>query len=175
MKKNHFELFGLPAGFRLDLEKLESIYREIQARVHPDKFARAGDAERRASMQMTARVNEAYGTLKHPVRRARYLLELYGVDVAFETDTSMPEDFLLLQLDLRERIADAKRGSDLDLIEKDISEEKKKIENALERAIDSARDFSAARLLVRKLVFFERLGEEIEAAREAMEMRAPEA
>src|SRR5215510_1044516 len=92
---NHFELFGLAPAYALDQARLDAAYRDIQARVHPDRYAHAGDAERRASMQMTTQVNEAYRTLKDPVRRAIYLLELGGVDVAFETDTAMPKDFLL--------------------------------------------------------------------------------
>ncbi|MEW6688871.1 MAG: Fe-S protein assembly co-chaperone HscB, partial [Pseudomonadota bacterium] len=90
--KNFFELFGFAPAYALDLEKLDSAYREVQARIHPDRFAHAGDAERRASMQWTTRVNEAYRTLKSPLLRARYLLELNGVDAGLETDTAMPKD-----------------------------------------------------------------------------------
>ena len=64
---SYFELFGLPQAFSIDLPALEKAYREIQARVHPDRFAHAGDAERRASLQWTTRVNEAYRALKSPV------------------------------------------------------------------------------------------------------------
>src|ERR1700752_4116021 len=92
--QNHFELFGLSPSYGMDEETLEKAYREIQARVHPDRFAHAGDAERRASLQWTTRVNEAYRTLKDPMQRAKHLLELRGVDVAFETNTAMPADFL---------------------------------------------------------------------------------
>jgi molecular chaperone HscB len=81
--QNHFELFGLAPAFALEAEALENSYRDIQARVHPDRFAHAGDAERRASLQWTTRVNEAYRTLKDPVQRGKHLLELHGVDVAF--------------------------------------------------------------------------------------------
>ena len=88
--QSHFELFGLPPAFGLDGAALEKAYREIQSRVHPDRFAQAGDAERRASLQLTTRVNEAYRVLKDPVQRAKHLLELQGVDVAFETNTQMP-------------------------------------------------------------------------------------
>ena len=88
---NHFDLFGLAPSFSIEGEALERSYRDIQSKVHPDRFANAGDAERRASLQWTTRVNEAYRTLKDPVQRARHLLELHGVDVAFETNTAMPE------------------------------------------------------------------------------------
>ena len=110
--QNHFELFELAPGYALDTAALESAYREIQARVHPDRFAHAGDAERRASMQWTTRINEAYRTLKSPVRRAKYLLELNGVDVAFETNTSMPPEFLMKQMELREALEQAGEAKD---------------------------------------------------------------
>ena len=99
--QNHFELFGLSAAFGLETEVLERSYREIQSRVHPDRFAHAGDAERRASLQWTTRVNEAFQTLKNPVTRAQHLLALRGVDVAFETNTAMPPEFLMHQMELR--------------------------------------------------------------------------
>ena len=116
--QNHFELFGLEPGYALEPERLERAYREIQARIHPDRFAHAGDAERRASMQWTTRVNEAYRTLKSPVERARYLLELNGVDVALETNTAMPPDFLARQLELREALELAEARKDLEALER---------------------------------------------------------
>src|SRR5688572_32104723 len=100
--RSHFELFGLAPAFGLETEALEKSYREIQSQVHPDRFAHAGDAERRASLQWTTRVNEAFQTLKNPVQRASHLLALRGVDVAFETNTAMPERFLMQQMELRE-------------------------------------------------------------------------
>src|SRR5687767_15645461 len=102
--QSHFDLFGLAPTFSIEGEALERSYREIQSRVHPDRFAHAGDAERRASMQWTTRVNEAYRILQDPVQRAKHLLELQGIDVGFETNTQMPTDFLLRQLELREEL-----------------------------------------------------------------------
>jgi molecular chaperone HscB len=61
---DHFSLFELPASFRLDAALLDRRYLEMQSRVHPDRFASAGDAERRLSLQWATRVNEAYQTLK---------------------------------------------------------------------------------------------------------------
>src|SRR5947207_7066240 len=104
---SYFELFGLQPGFALDAEALEAAYRDIQSQVHPDRFAHAGDAERRASLQWTTRVNEAFQVLKNPVKRARHLLELHGVDVAFETNTAMPPEVLMQQMELREKLEEA--------------------------------------------------------------------
>src|ERR1041384_6114345 len=111
--QSHFELFGLPVAFGLDQEALEKAYREIQAQVHPDRFAHAGDAERRASLQWTTRVNEAYRALKSPVERASLILSLHGVDLAFETNTAMPAQFLTHQMELREALENAVETKDL--------------------------------------------------------------
>jgi molecular chaperone HscB len=170
--QSHFDLFGLAVAFRLDREALEKAYREIQAQIHPDRFAHAGDAERRASLQWTTRVNEAYRTLKDPVQRGRHLLELHGVDVAFETNTQMPTDFLMQQLELREELEAAtgkKDPSRLDRLRADLSLSKRELEKRIAAAIDSTKDYAGAAELVRKLMFLDRLDGEIDAAYEEIE------
>src|SRR5256885_15234823 len=125
--QTHSDLFGLQPAFSLDEPGLERSYREIQARVHPDRFAHAGDAERRASLQWTTRVNEAYRSLKNPVQRASHILALHGVDVAFETNTAMPAAFLMQQMELREALENAIRSKDLkalDRLQKSLARDK---------------------------------------------------
>src|SRR6185436_14973839 len=104
LNQNHFELFGLPPRFAIDAAALEARYHELQREVHPDRFASAPDAERRVSMQLATRVNEAYQALKSPLKRAVYILQLRGVDPEFETNTAMPSGFLIEQMSWRERI-----------------------------------------------------------------------
>src|SRR5512134_2916109 len=167
--QNHFELFGLSAAFGLETEALERSYREIQSRVHPDRFAHAGDAERPASLQWTTRVNEAYRTLKDPVQRAKHLLELNGVDVAFETNTAMPADFLAQQMELRESLEEAKTPAALDQMRKNLRAESRSLEKAIAEAIDARKDYASAAGLVRKLQFLDKLDAEIDAAYETIE------
>ena len=166
---SHFELFGLPAVFSLDQEMLEKAYRDIQSQVHPDRFAHAGDAERRASLQWTTRVNEAYRTLKSPVQRAKHLLELHGVDVAFETNTAMPPEFLMQQMELREKLEEAKDARALDGLRSGLQEDFRALEKTVAETIDAKKDYRAAADLVRKLQFLHRLDEEIDEAYEALE------
>jgi len=168
--QSHFELFGLPPRYEIEAERLEHSYRDIQSRVHPDRFAHAGDAERRASLQWTTRVNEAYRTLKDPVQRAKHLLELQGVDVAFETNTAMPQEFLMQQMELREALEEAKDSSSLDSLRSKLKSEKTQLEKALGEAIDARQDYAGAAGLVRKLQFLDRLDEEIDAAYEEIEL-----
>jgi len=171
--QNHFELFGLTPAFALQGDALERSYRDIQSKVHPDRFAHAGDAERRASLQWTTRVNEAYRTLKDPVQRARHILELHGVDVAFETNTAMPPEFLMQQMELRETLEEAKDAAALDALRTDLRKQKQVLQTAIADAIDSRKDYNAASGLVRKLQFLDRLDEEIDAAYEEIDSMEP--
>jgi molecular chaperone HscB len=170
--QNHFELFGLAPAFAIESEALERRYRDIQSRVHPDRFAHAGDAERRASLQWTTRVNEAYRTLKDPVQRGKHILELHGVDVAFETNTQMPADFLMQQLELREELESAtgaKDASRLDRMRARLRTQTQTLERQLGELIDTKKDYSGAAELVRKMMFLDRLDAEINQAYEDIE------
>jgi len=170
--QSHFELFGLELGFALDRVALERAYREIQGRIHPDRFAHAGDAERRASLQWTTRVNEAYRVLQNPLERARHLLELNGVDVAFETNTTMPVEFLERQMALREALeaaSDARDAAALDALRAELGAERDRVVARLAVRIDGEKDYDAAASLVRELKFLERLDAEIESAYESIE------
>jgi len=172
MTRNHFELLGLTPSYSIDTERLERSYKELQSLVHPDRHTQAADAERRASMQWTTRVNEAYRALKDPVQRGRHLLELHGVDVAFETNTQMPTDFLMRQLELREELEAAtgkKDPSRLDRLRADLSLSKRELEKQIAAAIDGRKDYTGAAGLVRKLMFLDRLDGEIDLAYEEIE------
>ncbi|HYL87419.1 MAG TPA: Fe-S protein assembly co-chaperone HscB [Burkholderiales bacterium] len=169
---NHFELFGLQPAFKLDHEALARAYREIQSRVHPDRFAHAGDAERRASLQWTTRVNEAYRTLRSPVQRASHILALHGVDVAFETNTAMAPAFLAQQMELREALENAERAKDvkaLEALQKSIERDKAALEEKLAQRIDEQKDYAAAAGLARELQFLEKIEAEIDGAYEVIE------
>jgi molecular chaperone HscB len=163
---NHFELFGLPPRFDLDLSALDARYRELQREVHPDRFASAPQAEQRASMELATRVNEAYRTLKSPVERARYLLSLHGVDPQFETNTAMPADFLAQQMELREALeeaVDAESGVKLADLRDRLQGGRGALLLEIEAQLD-AKAWNEAAGTLRRLMFMEKLGEEIAAA-----------
>ena len=163
LNQDHFELFKVPACFALDGAALELRYRELQREVHPDRFAAAPDAERRVSMQLATRVNEAYQTLKSPLKRAVYLLQLRGVDPKFETDTAMPAEFLAEQMNWRERIeAGSKETEALLRLLGGLRDERRKIQERLRGQLDESRDDEAASRTVRMLMFYEKLDEEID-------------
>jgi len=169
--QDFFALFDLPRRQALDVDRLEVLYRDIQAKVHPDKHAHLSDTEQRMAMQWATRVNEAYLTLKDPLKRARYLLELGGHDVRLETNTAMPVEFLMAQMELREVVAEAKDGGDVDALDALHRRLKKEIrtEQATLQATLDAGDHARAGELVRQLMFQEKLLHEIGDALEVLE------
>jgi molecular chaperone HscB len=169
--QNHFELFHLPQQFAVDTGALDSAYRDVQSRVHPDRFINATDAEKRVAMQWATRANEAYQTLKNPQKRAQYLCELNGVDLQTESNTAMPAAFLMQQMEWREELDDARSGKDLELLEKldsQLRAARKQQLQAIEAHI-TAGDFHAAAQGVRALMFLEKFGEEVRFAFDALE------
>ncbi len=166
LTSSYFELFALPVSFDIDGAVLSERYRELQRAVHPDRFVNAADAERRLSMQLATRVNEGFRTLKDPLARARYLLELKGVALD-DTDTRLDGSFLMQQMELRERM-DAVKGAagaeqrlyklrdDIRTLQRQLVDELSGLfTDGSPQALQQARDAS------RKLQFFHRLGEEL--------------
>ena len=169
--QNHFELFNLPQRFAVDDAALAGAYRDVQSRVHPDKFVNATDAEKRVAMQWATRANEAYQTLKNPQKRAQYLCELNGVDLQTESNTAMPMAFLMQQMEWREELGDARAGKDMDALEaldQQLRQERKARLLDIEQQLDAG-DFHAAAQGVRALMFLEKFGEEVRFAFEAIE------
>lgn len=164
---DHFALFELPRTFRLESSTLDKRYREILALVHPDKFAHASDAERRLSLQWATRINEAYLTLKKPLTRGRYLLELAGQPVDDENNTVMPPEFLMEQMEWREAVGEARLACDLDGLEqlrRRVKARQNERYEQLAEAIDDKRDYAYAAERVCRLMFLEKLLTEIDDA-----------
>jgi molecular chaperone HscB len=171
-KADHFALFGVKPAFRLDLSDLDSRYRDIQAQVHPDRFAHAGEAERRLSMQWATHANEAYQTLKRPLERAKYLLHLAGHDIQAESNTAMPADFLMEQMEWREAVMDARNGGDHHELEHLHNRLRGDVTNRydeLAQLLDDAGDHTQATDRVRRLMFLEKLLYEIDDALASLE------
>jgi molecular chaperone HscB len=169
---NHFDLLGLPTAFEVDSARLEHGYRDLQGRVHPDRFAAATEAERRVAMQWATRANEAYRTLRDPLERARYLLRLKGFDTGEESNTSMPADFLMQQMEWREGVVEASAARDaarLKALRTEIAGDRAAMLDFLARALDQEANYDAGCSLVRKLRFLEKLDAEIDESLERLE------
>jgi len=169
--QNHFELFQLPARFEVDQSALDAAYREIQGRVHPDRFVGSSDGEKRVAMQWATRANDAYQTLRNPQKRAQYLCELNGVDLQTESNTAMPAAFLMQQMEWREELGDARAGKDagaLDALDAQVRAERKQMLVTVGQQLDAG-DYTAAAQGVRSLMFLDKFGDEVQYAFEAIE------
>ena len=74
-----FSFLGLPRKLNLDMADFEQRYRALSRQFHPDYFYNAAPAERRASLEKSSYLNDAYRTLRHPISRVEYLLKLEGL------------------------------------------------------------------------------------------------
>ena len=169
--ENHFALFQMTPTFAIDAAQLDAAYRELQSRVHPDKFAAATDAEKRVAMQWATRANEAYQTLKNPLKRATYLCELNGVDLGIESNTAMPPAFLMQQMEWREALDDARDGKDMAALEQldaELRATRKHQLDDIATLLDGGQ-YDEAGGRVRQLMFVERFGDEVGRAFEALE------
>ena len=167
-KKNHFDLFHLPVSFQMDSAALDSAYREVQREVHPDKFTTASDAEKRLAAQWATRANEAYQTLKSPLNRGRYFLKIHGIDTEEESNTAMPLEFLMQQMEWREALDDADSLVQVELLSNEVAEHSSAAFEKLANTLDLEHDFAAGAQQVRALMFVERFAHDIDQRLEAL-------
>ncbi|HEX4997710.1 MAG TPA: Fe-S protein assembly co-chaperone HscB [Terriglobia bacterium] len=134
---NYFEVFDLPRTLNLDLAALEKSFYERSRRFHPDRHTRSAPEERRQALQMTALLNDAYRTLKHPVRRAEYLVALEG----FKPDGSkVPRAFLMEVFEINERLDEVKAAirvgnvetSEVEALRREIQEKSRSFDARIE-------------------------------------------
>lgn len=78
---DYFTFFGLSRKLNLDTAKLEREFYEMSRKLHPDLNARADKREQEWSLEQSSLLNDAYRTLKDPIRRTEYLLGLEGVEL----------------------------------------------------------------------------------------------
>lgn len=172
MTQSYFELFGLKPAFNIDLVILESHYRKIQSESHPDRYVNAASAEKLKSMQLATLANEAYQILKKPASRAKYLLELQGIETISETNTAMPTDFLMQQMEWREILEDAKTAKDITAVDNLLNEIKqvaKSLNSDLISLIDAKQDYASATDATRKLIFIDKVCADINKVIEQIE------
>ena len=164
MNDEYFALFQLEPRFDIDLTTLETHYRILQSASHPDRFVTASNTEKLASMQAATLANEAYLTLKNPANRAQYYLALQGIDAVKETNTHMPADFLMQQIEWREAIDDAKSAHDLNALEillSELQQTAKALQSNLVSLIDDKKDYVAATNTTRELIFIDKVCQDI--------------
>jgi molecular chaperone HscB len=165
-----FTLFGLPTQQAQDLALLDVRRRELQAQVHPDRFASEGAAAQRRAMQWALRVNEVYQRLKDPIKRAAYLCELRGVPVDAERNTAMPTAFLMQQMQWREALDDAQGGAAVEALDDEVAGDERTMQAQLVDLLDLRGDTAAAAAQVRALMFVARFRQDIARRLDTLDM-----
>ena len=164
-RHDHFALFDLPPRFAIDEASLEHAYRRVQGQVHPDRFAAAGAAERRVAMQWAARANEAFRTLRSPVARAAYLCERHGQPIDAESNTAMPREFLMQQMQWREELDEARGGDPAaaHVLAREVEARREEVLARVAESLDVRHDYADAAAGVRELHFIDRFRDELAA------------
>ncbi len=162
LQSTDFALFGIPEQFGQDRAILDARWKDLQREAHPDKFAAQGAAAHRIAMQWSVRINEAHARLKDPVQRAAYLCELHGAPIQAESNTAMPAEFLMQQMELREALDDAASEDNLDEISHQASKILREMLSKAEQLLDQEKDYLAAAQAVRALLFIQKFQADIE-------------
>jgi molecular chaperone HscB len=134
---DYFEVFGLSRALAIDPAGLEKTFHQLSRKYHPDYFTAAPESERVQAVRMTALINDAYRTLRNPVRRVEYLLGLEG----FRPDGSkVPQSLLMEVFEINEQIEEVKGGTatieQIDSLRAQIREKRERFDLELQKASD---------------------------------------
>lgn len=172
INQNYFQLFGLTPAIEVDLALLSLRHHELQKTLHPDRFAGGAQRDQLMAVQYTAFLNDAYVTLKHPIKRALYLLELRGRPLSSEAATTRDAAFLMQQMEWREALEEARSAADpltaLEALETEVARETRALLKAFETsyAQADAQHLEMAVDQAKKLQFMDKMRREIEALEE---------
>jgi molecular chaperone HscB len=146
---DYFSVFGLAPKLNLDLAVLEAEFHRLSRKLHPDRFARALENEKQWSLADTALLNDAYRTLKDPLRRTEYLLRLEGAegvagdeakaDQRARVPADLLEEVFELNMQLEEMRAARGSGSEDPELQASLTEAKKKFDALLGTVDDELR------------------------------------
>jgi molecular chaperone HscB len=109
---DYYELLSLPRSLNLSLDMLQKRYYELSRELHPDKFMRRAESERQHALDMSSALNDAYRTLKDPVKRAQYLLGLEGFEIAEQRSKDVPPELLEEVFELNMALEEMRSGDD---------------------------------------------------------------
>jgi molecular chaperone HscB len=151
---DYFTFFGLSRKLNIDLARLEREFYDLSRKLHPDLYARADSQEQEWSMEQSSQLNDAYRTLKDPIKRTQYLLRLEGVELEEQskaaTDNAretgqikqqvVPPDLLEevfeLNMQLEELRANKKIGEDDVELTRELESRKEEFERQLAKSFE---------------------------------------
>ena len=156
---DYFSFFGLPLKLDLNVGTLEKDFYELSRRLHPDLNARAGSQEQQWSLEQSSLLNDAYRTLRDPIKRTQYLLKLEGVELEEQSKTAteqarasgevkkqiVPPDLLEevfeLNMQLEELSMNKKTGDDDPALNTEIAKHKVALEAKFENLLQELQSY----------------------------------
>lgn len=150
-EQDYFTLFGLEKKFSLSLDTLEKQYINLQKQSHPDMAGKASLEQEKAFLQTTL-LNQAYETLKYPVKRGEYLLTLQGEN----KPTSLSFEALESILEKQEHLFSLEQEEDIEIALIALRKEKKDLEGKIEKSFKE-KNYDEAKMLLLELQYYERI------------------
>ncbi len=108
----YYELFGIPRSLNLSLDVLQKRFYALSRELHPDRFMRKPEVERQKALDLSSTLNDAYRTLKDPLKRAHYVLSLEGFDVGEQRTKDVPPELLEEVFELNMALEEMRSGDD---------------------------------------------------------------
>jgi molecular chaperone HscB len=158
-QKDYFSVFELPRKLDIDVTALDKDFYALSRKLHPDLYAKASSEDQEWSLQQSSLLNDAYRTLKDPVRRTNYLLKLEGVELEEQSKSAteqarstgqakkqiVPPDLLEevfeLNMKIEELKANKKLGDDDPALIEEIGRHKIELEDKYETMLDELRGY----------------------------------
>jgi len=112
---DYYEFFGLPRQLSLDAEDLQNRFYKLSRLLHPDRYTRRSEQERRFSLEASSILNDAYRVLKDPIQRAEYVLRQEGFPAGEQRNKDVPPELLEEVFELNMAL-DELRGGDLEVL-----------------------------------------------------------
>ncbi|KAJ0778127.1 putative DnaJ domain, co-chaperone Hsc20, co-chaperone HscB oligomerization [Helianthus annuus] len=156
---DYFRIFGLERKFDIEDGSLEGIYKNWQKKLHPDLVHTRSKEEREYAAEQSARVIDAYTTLRKPLLRAIYLMRLEGVEVDEEQTVSEPE-LLGEIMEIREAVEEAADSQALKNIQSQMEEKLRHWSNSFANAFGS-KSYDEAVKSIQRMTYYHRVNEEI--------------
>ena len=157
---NHFELFELPVGFKIDKSKLAQKYFELQKKYHPDFFAQGTEHEQEEALEISSQLNKALKIFKSEDETIKYVLQLKGL-LEEEEKYQLPPAFLMEMMELNEELSE-NSAQQINEIEKELYAEVQPIIENYDDAIGITADLLKLKEYYYKKKYLKRILDRIE-------------
>lgn len=162
---SHYQRLGVEMTFDVDVPALDRLYFDLQRQLHPDRFATKAAKERALSQQQATALNDAYETLKDPLKRADYLVHLKGVNVLPEGCNLVQDQSILIEaMEMRERLMAASTLADVGALARETKAEIDDVVTGLSLAF-RGEDIEGACQLTTRLKYLNKMMGEVRQVR----------